>query len=698
MPYTLAAISLLAPVMLAGLVLASLPVLAHLLNRRARRTLVFPTIALLKASSASQAQLFKLRRWLLLVLRVLAVGLIVFTFARPLWVSDPLHAVTAGGGAAVVMLVDASASTAQRIDGVAADELIRSAGARALDELVSGADQVNLIIAADRPQVVFPQMTSNLPAVRSELERVTPTPFRADLAAALAEAARLLARADRPGKLVILSDLQAANWDDALAQPLPQNTRVTIVPLDGPEPGNVALSRPTLDPADPVAGQPVQLRVTVTHHGTQARTADITATLDGQPLDTKTVTLEARQPREVSFDARLEPGSHVVRFEVGDDALLSDNAIHLIARAVRRVPIAVLGDDGPDAVGSTSYFLHRALAPHNGEADRYDVTQLTGNDPIGQARVVFVSDVGALSDEALQRLHEYVDQGGVAVAFTGDSPADAALMQLNALGEGRGAPWLLTGMQSDGPIRLGEMDRASPIVRAFDERSRLALSDIGFARVWRAAEPDPGTRVLLRFADGSPAVGYLDVGAGRLAVVNFSPASDAGDLGKRGAFVALVHALAEGLAPSHTERDRPIVGRPLTFSSHAAVSRDGPAPAVLDPTDTPVADASYNARPDGLDVYLPRAAMPGVYAATQDGAVLGRAAVDPDPRESDLRRVDAAVLAERLTRQGAEVAVYALEADDEVLALRGKPVWGYLLLAAMGLLAVEMALLGYWRR
>ena len=69
----LAVISLTTPVMLGGLTLLALPVLAHLLNRKARRRLIFPTIVYLEASAASQSQLFKLRRWLLLLLRALAV-------------------------------------------------------------------------------------------------------------------------------------------------------------------------------------------------------------------------------------------------------------------------------------------------------------------------------------------------------------------------------------------------------------------------------------------------------------------------------------------------------------------------------------------------------------------------------------------------------------------------------------------------
>src|SRR5690606_32767789 len=95
---TLAAMSLFAPALLGGLALLSLPVLAHLLNRRAKRTVVFPAIELLRASTASQAQLFKLRRYLLLLLRMLVVALIVLAFAQPMWFSQPSQAAAEAEG------------------------------------------------------------------------------------------------------------------------------------------------------------------------------------------------------------------------------------------------------------------------------------------------------------------------------------------------------------------------------------------------------------------------------------------------------------------------------------------------------------------------------------------------------------------------------------------------------------------------
>lgn len=131
---TLGFLSLTAPVMLGGLALLALPIAAHLLNRRAQRRVVFPSIALLAATRASQSQLFKLRRLLLLLLRCAIVAMIVLAFVQPTWIGPEAAAAPDGADSATVVVLDASASTAQRVGGVAAIELMRAAGARALED------------------------------------------------------------------------------------------------------------------------------------------------------------------------------------------------------------------------------------------------------------------------------------------------------------------------------------------------------------------------------------------------------------------------------------------------------------------------------------------------------------------------------------------------------------------------------------
>ncbi|MEM9295640.1 MAG: VWA domain-containing protein, partial [Planctomycetota bacterium] len=294
----LAALIWTAPLAFFGLALLALPVIAHLLNRRARQRVVFPTILLLQASKASQSQLFRLRRWLLLALRCLAVAAVVAAFAGPLWTERPAAAaVVQAEGASVVVLLDRSASANQRIGGVRLTQTLKASGLRVLDELEAGRDRANLVLVDAHPQPAFEAMTTNLPAVRQQLEQAETLPEPADWVEAIALAGSLLADQAGDRRLVIVSDLQATNWRPTLnqlvrASPLPEGVEVTVVPPSEGAAANVSLSKPTLQPQAPVVGAAAQVRVDVRNHASAPVVRSVTLEVDGRAVDRQDVQLD----------------------------------------------------------------------------------------------------------------------------------------------------------------------------------------------------------------------------------------------------------------------------------------------------------------------------------------------------------------------------------------------------------------------
>src|SRR5580704_4352902 len=245
----LAFLELTTPALLGGMALLSLPIVAHLLNRRARQAIVFPTIQLLRASVATQSWLYRLRRWILLLLRCLAVAALVFAFCRPVWLNARTKNGNSGKGVAVVLLVDTSASTAQRADEVGLLSELRAAGIRALDALRVGTDFANVVLAGARSHSVYPKLSANIPGLKDELSRLDATFERADLPQALTLAGQLLASHGGERRLVILSDLQRTNWQEVVqghkvGTILPSDTQVAVIDARSPVPDNIGLSSP----------------------------------------------------------------------------------------------------------------------------------------------------------------------------------------------------------------------------------------------------------------------------------------------------------------------------------------------------------------------------------------------------------------------------------------------------------------------
>ncbi|WP_243663466.1 BatA domain-containing protein, partial [Rhodothermus marinus] len=105
------------PLALLALAAAAIPVLIHLFHFRRPQRVAFSSLAFLKELQQTALQRLRIRQWLLLLLRTLALVCLVLAFARPV-LRGPLASWAGGGTATVVgLVVDNSPSMAVRDAG-----------------------------------------------------------------------------------------------------------------------------------------------------------------------------------------------------------------------------------------------------------------------------------------------------------------------------------------------------------------------------------------------------------------------------------------------------------------------------------------------------------------------------------------------------------------------------------------------------
>src|SRR5271157_5303763 len=121
--------SFLQPFMLFGLPLVALPILIHLINQRRYQTTRWGAMMFLLAAQRLSRGYARLRQWLILLFRMLAVAGLVLAVGRPL--ASGLLGLAAGGRAdTTIILMDCSPSMQQRDAGAAGSKL--EAGRRQL--------------------------------------------------------------------------------------------------------------------------------------------------------------------------------------------------------------------------------------------------------------------------------------------------------------------------------------------------------------------------------------------------------------------------------------------------------------------------------------------------------------------------------------------------------------------------------------
>ncbi|HEY7612314.1 MAG TPA: BatA domain-containing protein, partial [Gemmatimonadales bacterium] len=178
---------------------AAIPVLLHLLARREPPTVVFPAVRYLITTTREHQRRLKLQNLLLLLLRTLLVVAIVLAAAGP---TAPLRGVPGHAPSALALIVDNSPSSGAVVGGSPRLAHLRVA-ARSVLARATANDALWLITADGVPQRGDPG------TLESQLGALEISPRRLDLGAALTLAREVLATDERPGEIVLLSDLQA---------------------------------------------------------------------------------------------------------------------------------------------------------------------------------------------------------------------------------------------------------------------------------------------------------------------------------------------------------------------------------------------------------------------------------------------------------------------------------------------------------
>lgn len=218
----------LAPLWLALAGAAAVPLLLHLLRRQTGVRVAFPAARYLARAEQEHSARVRLRNWLLLLLRVLALVLVALAAARP------LVGVHAGGRApaALAVVLDNSLSTTAVAAGRSVLDELRVQALAALGG-AGARDRVWLVTADGRVT------GGDAAAVRAAVRDVRPLAGAGDLPAATARAVALAAGAGLgPGAVVVVTDGQATAWTRSVRA---GRVRLAIVAPGTPAPNDRAV-------------------------------------------------------------------------------------------------------------------------------------------------------------------------------------------------------------------------------------------------------------------------------------------------------------------------------------------------------------------------------------------------------------------------------------------------------------------------
>ncbi|MDX1531509.1 MAG: BatA and WFA domain-containing protein, partial [Rhodothermales bacterium] len=290
------------PLVLLGLAAAAIPILIHLFNFRKPRRVDFSSLEFLQELQKSTMRRVRIKQWLLLALRTLAIACLVLAFARP--TIESRWAGVFGGRVATSAALVVDNSLSMTVRDQQGDLLTQAQElAAAVVEAQEPGDETFVVPterAAGRPAAY-----RNAAPALDALAALEPEAGAGTTADALARAFSLLERGGNLNREVLLfSDLQAATFLDSARVPAPEGVEVTILPVGERRHANVAVTDVRVLSRIVEAGQPVQVEASLVNYGTDDLDGyGVSLYLDGERVAQASADLRPGVPQAVRFTA-----------------------------------------------------------------------------------------------------------------------------------------------------------------------------------------------------------------------------------------------------------------------------------------------------------------------------------------------------------------------------------------------------------
>lgn len=666
------------PSFLWALTALAIPVLIHLFQLRRFKRIDFPNVRFLQEVTQQTRARKKVRHWLTLLCRLLALACLVLAFAQP-YIPRGNGAVKAGQRA-VSLYIDDSWS----MDGT-------NAQGRLLDQARTDAqDAVMAYGATDRFQVVTNRFEGRQQVLLGRDEALEAAaqaevgPYARPLAQVMERQREALSRSDAPVKRAFLfTDLQRATTD---VEHWTNDSTVgtVIVPLAANDADNLAIDSVWF--ASPVRrlGQNEALHVRVRNYGGKAlENIPLRLTIDGRQRALTTFSIgAATQVDTVMHFTNDATGTHTGEVTLTDRPITFDDAFSIAYRTADRLRVLLVS--GGDAASDKDVAaVFAGDSTHTFTVQPYRQLDLA---LLARTDLVVLNALPDLPSGMAKALLDFAAGGG-SVALFPAANADAA-----SYGAFLGRAGGNFGARDTARMHVERIDLQQPFFREVFTAMPKNV-DLPLVRTRFAITPPATADVLLRLQNGAAFLSAVPMQRGRLYLGASPLAAEGGTFTRHALFVTSLLRMAELSRPMGAlyhiigaEAVVPLEG--VDIAGEAAPHLKGPDGADLVP--------EVRRTPGELALVLhDQDLAPGAYALTVDGDTLATLALDLPRNEGDLSAYTPDQLKELLAQRGlGTITVLEKAGNGLAVSLReldqGTKLWKWFLVAALVFLALEI--------
>lgn len=527
------------PLALFGLLLALAPIIIHLLNLLRHRTQAWAATRFLLQARKSSSRVSKLKRWLTLLFRVLALGALAFMLSRPMTGGDSLFSLSKGSPEALILVLDRSASMETRTETDPRTK--REIALEAFQSFAKPWPESRLVVidsALREPFFIDDAASVKDPSLSRYFG---PTDTAADLPGTLIKAIEWLNDTGvGTAEILLASDMQASNWEldgnsDAFVRinrELKEKEdfwKLTLLQLDDTPPYNLNLAFEQVN-RKPKSVEPV---LNLSRKGTGSERVLFSTNTNGKPGNLEVDLSSQSTLWRPSFQLEDEPDEGWISILSPDDFCLSDNVGYLIYGATEPPKVAVRSQHP-----RVSLILRSASQTEDGDlADSLPAGSLDLKD-LGIRRIL--AHQGKFDAEDDATLQRFVNSGGTLVLFPPDSPDSSGFSFLS---------WEAREEKKDDDFfYVNAWRKDSGLLANSSDGNRLPLDklDIRIRRVPVQGEP------IAYYSDGKPFLTSLTMGKGVIYSFSTLPLDDWSGLANGYVLVPALQRLIEESSSSNT--------------------------------------------------------------------------------------------------------------------------------------------------